>query len=291
MAQQENLGSDGDELKRLDIEKRRLECEKLRAEIAEISLSWWQRPGYVGSVLTLAALLTGWVSGYFPSERESLKREIDNLRTEKTNRTQEALLLNSDLARLRDERNEFKQQVASLDGEKQALAGEIKRAENERDEVKRQLGKLEADKKTLDAEMRQIQDKVDSAYVRLKISLTDAQYAISHIAPVGGANPFLPRDKDRFADLLKKLSSTDAELVRSLDEAHRFSMDIADITVKDLKTFDKALSALGSAKRISLQILSPLEVRAADGKVIEMEKVKKAEDRQLLDWFRTRKPR
>ena len=291
MAQQDNLSADVDELKRLDIEKHRLECEKLRAEIAEISLSWWQRPGYVGSVLTLAALLTGWVSGYFPSERETLKREIDNLRTEKTNRTQEALLLNSDLARLKDERNEFKQQVASLDGEKQALAGEIQRAENERDEVKRQLGKLEADKKTLEAEMQQIQDKVDSTYVRLKISLMDAQYAISHIAPVDGANPFLSRDKDRFADLLKKLSSTDAELVRSLDEAHRFSMDIADITVKDLKTLDRALSALGSAKRTSLQILSPLEVRAADGKVIEMDKVKKAEDRQLLDWFRTGKPR
>jgi len=289
MSPQEDLSGEGNELKRIDIEKRRLECEKLRAEIADISLSWWQRPTYAGSVLTLAALLTGWVSGYFPSERETLQKEIASLRTEKTNRTEASLLLNSDLARLQDERNDFKQQVARLDAEKANLATEIQRSQRERDSVKQQLSKLDGEKRKLAIEIQQDQDKIDATYIRLKIASVDAQYAISHIAY--GGYSVLPKDRDRFTELLKKLSSSDAELVGRLTKDHEFAIDIANITAKDLKELDKGLSSLGSTKRISMQLISPMEVRTPDGRTYKMENVKKAEDAQLLQWFRTKTSR
>jgi hypothetical protein len=71
------------ESERLDLEKRRLECEKLRAEIAQVSYPWWKRAGYIGSlvpiVIALVGFLSAFASGYFDTERKQLKTEIDGL--------------------------------------------------------------------------------------------------------------------------------------------------------------------------------------------------------------------
>jgi hypothetical protein len=71
------------ESERLDLEKRRLECEKLRAEIAQVAYPWWKRAGYIGSLVPIVIALVGFfsafASGYFDTERKNLKTEIDGL--------------------------------------------------------------------------------------------------------------------------------------------------------------------------------------------------------------------
>lgn len=67
----------------LDLERRRLECEKLRAEIAQTSAPWWTRPGYIGSLVPIVIALVGFFSalaaGFFDTERAQLKTEIEAL--------------------------------------------------------------------------------------------------------------------------------------------------------------------------------------------------------------------
>jgi hypothetical protein len=71
------------ESQKLDLEKQRLECEKLRLEVAQINIAWWKRPVYIGSlvpmVLAFIGLLSAWATGYFSTERQSLRNEIGSL--------------------------------------------------------------------------------------------------------------------------------------------------------------------------------------------------------------------
>src|SRR5262245_43843728 len=72
------------EADRLDLERRRLECEKLRVEIAQASAPWWTRAGYVGSlvpiVIAIVGFGTGLATGFFDTERQQLKTEIEGLK-------------------------------------------------------------------------------------------------------------------------------------------------------------------------------------------------------------------
>jgi hypothetical protein len=80
-------GSDlvASEADRLDLERRRLECDKLRVEIAQASAPWWTRAGYIGSlvpiVIAIAGFATGLATGFFDTERQELKAEIAGLTT------------------------------------------------------------------------------------------------------------------------------------------------------------------------------------------------------------------
>jgi hypothetical protein len=71
------------EAERLDLERRRLECEKLRVEIAQASAPWWTRAGYIGSLvpiaIAIAGFATGIATGFFDTERTTLKAEIETL--------------------------------------------------------------------------------------------------------------------------------------------------------------------------------------------------------------------
>ena len=75
------------ELEKLDLERRRLEVEKLRAEIGQVSLSWWKRPGYIGGlapiVLALVGFFSAWSTGYFDTLRQNLENEIKSLTIER----------------------------------------------------------------------------------------------------------------------------------------------------------------------------------------------------------------
>ncbi len=76
------------ELVQLDLERKRLELEKLRAEIAEVSLAWWKRPGYLGGLtpimLAIVGVGTAWTTGYFDTQRQELAMEISSLEDEKS---------------------------------------------------------------------------------------------------------------------------------------------------------------------------------------------------------------
>ena len=76
------------ELAQLDLEPKRLELEKLRAEITEASLAWWKRPGYLGGLtpimLALVGVGTAWTTGFFDTKRQELATEISSLEQEKS---------------------------------------------------------------------------------------------------------------------------------------------------------------------------------------------------------------
>ena len=74
------------ETKDLDLEKRRLECDKIRAEISQIELAWWKRPSYIGGIapifIALVGFLSVWSTGFFESQRAEPRSEIEKLDTE-----------------------------------------------------------------------------------------------------------------------------------------------------------------------------------------------------------------
>ena len=71
------------EAEQLDLERRRLECEKLRVEIAQASAPWWTRAGYIGSLvpiaLAIAGFATGIATGFFDTERKNLQSDVQAL--------------------------------------------------------------------------------------------------------------------------------------------------------------------------------------------------------------------
>lgn len=81
------------ECQAIELEMKRLQRDKLRAEVRDASLAWWKRPGYIASsapiVLAIAGIFTAWVSGFFNREREILKAEIDTLQVAKDKLDQE----------------------------------------------------------------------------------------------------------------------------------------------------------------------------------------------------------
>ncbi len=82
----------------LESEKRLLECEKLRAEIAQLGFAWWKRPAYIGSLgpiaLAVAAVISGIATGYFEDNRAALREQVLNL----TERRDELALKNQELS-------------------------------------------------------------------------------------------------------------------------------------------------------------------------------------------------
>ena len=101
----------GNQSSSLESQKILLESKKLEQEINQLKLAWWKRPSYIASIVTLVALLTGWISGYFPGEKQKLDVEIKNLRSKKIELTTDALLLDANLNRLRRELNKIQQEI------------------------------------------------------------------------------------------------------------------------------------------------------------------------------------
>ena len=95
------------ESEKLDLEKRRLECEKLRAEIGQVTLAWWKRPGYIGGlapiILALVGFSSAWIGGYFETQRTNLANEIKflGLERDRSNGTNEEIQRRIDDAYLR----------------------------------------------------------------------------------------------------------------------------------------------------------------------------------------------
>jgi hypothetical protein len=89
------------ETQAIELEMKRLQRDKLRAEVRDATLSWWKKPGYIASsapiALAIAGIFTAWVSGFFNREREILKAEIDNLQVAKDKLDQETAAAKKEL--------------------------------------------------------------------------------------------------------------------------------------------------------------------------------------------------
>ena len=85
----------------LELEKHRLENEKLRREIRQESLAWWKRPGYIGGVtpLLLATLgfASAWGTGFFDTQRAKLKNEVKDLQQQQVELRNQNQQLNAEI--------------------------------------------------------------------------------------------------------------------------------------------------------------------------------------------------
>jgi hypothetical protein len=208
--------SPSSELALLDIEKRRLECEKLRAEIAETSLTWWKRAGYIGSatpiLIALVGLLSAWATGFFDAQRATLKSEIESL----------------------------KQQEEKLQNRNSEL-------------VSANAG---------------IQDKIDKAYISLKLASADAVYALGHMRGMGPS--ISDGDRKKIEAIFEKIPVDVSELVRTLLAKNELAEIIVPITEKELEGFSERLQAIPASEWvIELQpIGGPIPaLRAPDGRI------------------------
>lgn len=72
----------------LEIERSRLECQKLQVEIEQIRQPLWKRASYIASmspiILALVAFLSAWITGYFNTERQQLESDIAGLEDRRT---------------------------------------------------------------------------------------------------------------------------------------------------------------------------------------------------------------
>ena len=251
------------ETERLQVERARLECDKLRAEITQTSLAWWKRPTNLASVATLAALLTGWLSGYFPGEREVLRKQVADLRTQTTAFHQERVAVNTDLARLRADRDDLAKQadavqkrlqteMAALKAAQTTAAQDLTRLRGERDGFVRENTKL-AD------EAKATQRRIDDTYLRLKLLSAHAVYALSHLQP----NRDSAETRARLGSSVARLPTDLAGPVQRMLDNERLTEDIVKITEKELNGLRKELQTIPA---------SPWAVRLVpdiDGKLYE----------------------
>lgn len=81
------------ETQKIELERKRLELEKMRVEIADASMAFWKRPGYLAGLspllIALAGVFTAWVTGYFDTQRAELANDIAALEIEKSSLTEE----------------------------------------------------------------------------------------------------------------------------------------------------------------------------------------------------------
>lgn len=147
------------EAEQLKLRREDLECAKLKAEIAREELegeklkqetavlrAWWKRPATLASfaatlasIATIVTVVTAWLAGYFPGEREKLKQEIAELRQDRDARLQEALLVNSDLERLRADKQDLLSQAEAVRRENHALSDETESLERDLHELQDRL--------------------------------------------------------------------------------------------------------------------------------------------------------
>lgn len=200
----------------LDIEKRRLECEKLRAEIAEVSLVWWKRSGYIGSMapilIAVIGFLSVWSTGFFDTQRAELKGEIENLKL------QEEALQNSN---------------------KELIRTNI-----------------------------EIQEKIDHAYITLKLASAEATYALGHIRGIGYS--MSDQDRNRIEAALKDVSADVSGLVIGLLEKNSLIELIVPTTEDELQALNNKLQTFPASKwAVELQpMIGPVPaLLAPDGRI------------------------
>jgi hypothetical protein len=166
----------------LDLEKRRLELEKLRAEIAQANAPWWTRAGYIGTLVPIVIAVVGFVSalasGFFDSERAQLKAEVD------------------------------------------ALAAR-------RDQL------LAANENT--------QKKIDDAYLLLRLTASEAEYAIGHITSLEPMRDGLAKAVE---EVVRILPDDESAAVGELLSQYTLFSEIAAITESSLAEVQLSLTRI-----------------------------------------------
>jgi hypothetical protein len=75
--------SEPDDLNALQLEKLRLENEKLRIETYLLKRPAWRQASYIAAILPVAAIVaTGWITGWITYSNSEFKRDADLARKE-----------------------------------------------------------------------------------------------------------------------------------------------------------------------------------------------------------------
>jgi hypothetical protein len=129
--------------RRLDLDLKKMEYRKLSAEVDQISLKWWQRPAYVGSmvpiVLALLGFLTATLTGYFSDIRSQLNDQISALKSEKRILSEEKNLLTKSVA---DARQSAHLEIMALIAQKEDFAKDRDLARRDLEELKKKHKEL-----------------------------------------------------------------------------------------------------------------------------------------------------
>lgn len=95
----------------LELKKIELECEKVRAQIAAVPTSLWQRPAFAGSFSTVAVaiigLIGGQLSGFFDMRQATIAANVVTIEAEKTLLQSEFDTLQSEFDTLKSQADEF----------------------------------------------------------------------------------------------------------------------------------------------------------------------------------------
>lgn len=229
----------------LEIEKHRLECEKLRAEIEEVRQPLWKRSGWIASlspmVIALVAFLSAWVTGYFDDRRSVLESQVASLTTE----------------------------IGALDARRADLEQATSRLQAQNDELAA-TGKALA---IANAEMRQ---SIDAAYLRLKAVTGEARYALGHhrAFEINSQIEELIRTVEARAD-----DESTAEIITRLRTLLGEKLSLTEIirtTEEELGTLDQALATLPSSEWMRTLRYEPSPdgtlLVADDGRVFDVDR-------------------
>ena len=215
-----------DEVTPLETEKRRLECEKLRAEIEQISIAWWKRPGYIGGmapiIIALVGFASAWATGYFNTQREVLASSIAQLETEQE--------------------------------------------------------RLQEKTEALEATYRETQNKLDHAYISLKLAIGDAGYALNHLQ--GYESRLSEEQQTQVEEALTVVPENVASLIRDVLARDRLANDIVPITKEELENLQQRLESIPASDwAAKLEWIGPLPaLRSPEGRFYNPEDGKYYDD-------------
>ncbi len=218
-------------LEQLELERKQLENDKLRAEVDQARLSWWKRPGYFAGaapiLIALAGVFTAWVTGYFDTQREQLATEISVLEKDVGELAAEKEALESDRSELEAANAELEDSSARLAAEKSTL--ELERIA------------LLAESEKLSQEIAAAKQSLDLAYLRIRVAAEDAKYALKHFesyaAETGDYTQYIIERMDALPDDVQPQMFGLFELL-----ANRFNVVL--ITQESLGQLDDRLASI-----------------------------------------------
>ena len=225
-----NLDNHAAEISALSLKKAALECQKLEAEIVQVKLKWWKRPGYIGGLVPIVLAIVGFLSatsvGYFDSRRQLLELSVQTLQFEK---------------------DDLVENTVALQEEQKTLT---------------------ATNRALKLKITQNQDKIDQSYIELKFAGHDLGYAASHLSLC--TNEISDKDMSLLPNTRGAFSRESSKTVDQLKACYETVRIILPIIQTSNDFYQNKLSQLPASKWATdlTPEIGPLSIlRSPDGRI------------------------
>lgn len=159
-----------------NLEKERLELEKLRLEITALQAPWWQKHTEALSPLLIAllALSGAWGAGWFDQKREQLtidkrrlQAEVQTLKAERDTLTNQKVHLGSEIASLQEAVANAGRENTRLVREKAALGTALKAIKEEASQARAELARINREKLGLEKKAQIMNSEINVARATL----------------------------------------------------------------------------------------------------------------------------